>query len=189
VDELDYEQMVALHHEAVYRFAFSLVGNPDDASELTQETYVRLLTKGRQLRDRRKVKAWLLTTLYRIFLGWRRRETRFPHIELYSVQQELPPLTPDMAEDADGQTAMETALSIEEHYRAPLMLYYLQGLSYREIANVLDVPIGTVMSRLSRGKELIRQQMAGRFSKSDRNPIRMDQIRLERTQENEQRRS
>ncbi|MCI0541761.1 MAG: hypothetical protein L0Z50_41720, partial [Verrucomicrobiales bacterium] len=59
MDELDYEQIVAVHHEHLYRFAFSLAGNPDDAAELTQETYGRLLTKGVQLRDRAKVKSWL----------------------------------------------------------------------------------------------------------------------------------
>lgn len=177
MDELDYEQIVALHHEGIYRFAYSLAGNRDDASELTQETYVRLLTKGRQLREPSKIKAWLFTTLYRIFLGWKRRENRFPHLEIYSVQQELPPLTPDMADEADAHSIMQSALGIEEHYRAPLVLYYLQGLSYREIAGVLDVPIGTVMSRLSRGKELIRQRLTGSQTKAEDKTIQVDQFR------------
>jgi RNA polymerase sigma-70 factor (ECF subfamily) len=167
VDKLNYEQIVALHHENLYRFAFSLASNPDDAAELTQETYVRLLTKGSQLRDLAKVKTWLFTTLYRIFAGWKRRETRFPHLELISVQDELPALTPEIADEVDGETAMETALELEEHFRAPLVLYYLQSLTYREIAEVLDVPIGTVMSRLSRGKNLLRQRMASRSAREN----------------------
>jgi RNA polymerase sigma factor (sigma-70 family) len=162
VDELDYEQIVALHHESLYRFAYSLAGNPDDAAELTQETYVRLLAKGQQLRDRNRIKAWLFTTQYRVFLGWKRHETRFPHIEISSVQEELPALSPDLAEGMDSETAMGAALDLEEHFRAPLVLYYLQCLTYREIAEVLDLPIGTVMSRLSRGKDLLRQRLAGR---------------------------
>jgi RNA polymerase sigma-70 factor (ECF subfamily) len=167
VDELDYEQIVAAHHEALYRFAYSLAGNPDDAGELTQETYVRLLTKGRQLRDRGKVKTWLFTTLYRIFLGWKRHGNRFPHVEISSAEQELPTLTPEMADELDGQTVMQAALSVDELYRAPLVLYYLRGLNYREVAGVLDVPIGTVMSRLSRGKELIRQRLMARCAKAE----------------------
>src|SRR5687768_12592291 len=102
VDELDYEQIVALHHESLYRFAFSLVGNADDSAELTQEAYVRLLNKSWQIRDRNKVKSWLFTTLYRIFLGWKRRENRFPHIELFAAEDELPPLTPAVADELDG---------------------------------------------------------------------------------------
>jgi RNA polymerase sigma-70 factor (ECF subfamily) len=159
VDELDYERIVALHHESLYRFAFSLAGNPDDAAELTQEAYVRLLNKSWQLRDQSRVKSWLCTTLYRIFLGWKRRESRFPHFEVLSVEEELPPLTPEIADQLDGEVAMDAALELEEHFRVPLVLHYLQCLSYREIAEVLNVPIGTVMSRLSRGKDLLRQRL------------------------------
>ena len=167
MDELDYEQIVALHHEGLYRFAYSLAGNPDDAAELTQETYVRLLTKGRQLRDRDKVKTWLFTTLYRIFLGWKRHENRFPHVEIASAQDELPPLTPDIAGEIDSEMVMETALELEEHFRAPLVLHYLQCLTYREIAEVLKMPVGTVMSRLSRGKDILRQRLSGRKERND----------------------
>ena len=181
VDELDYEQIVAVHHEHLYRFAFSLAGNPDDAAELTQETYVRLLTKGGQLRDRSKVKTWLFTTLYRIFLGWRRHATRFPHFELHAVEPELPHFTPDMADAVDGVMAMDTALQIEEHFRAPLVLYYLQGLAYKEIAEVLDIPIGTVMSRLSRGKELLRKRLSVRLQKSAAEPEALDQDQANQT--------
>ena len=159
VDELDYEQIVALHHESLYRFAFSLAGNPDDAAELTQEAYARLLNKSWQLRDQSRVKSWLCTTLYRIFLGWKRRESRFPHLEVLSVEKELPPLTPEIADQFDGEVAMDAALELEEHFRVPLVLHYLQCLSYREIAEVLNVPIGTVMSRLSRGKDLLRHRL------------------------------
>jgi RNA polymerase sigma-70 factor (ECF subfamily) len=177
VDELDYEQIVAAYHEPLYRFAFSLAGNPDDAGELTQETYVRLLTKGRQLRDRSKVKTWLFTTLYRIFLGWRRHTNRFTHVEICSAEDELPPMTPEMADEVDSQTVMEAVLEIGEHYRAPLALYYLRGFNYREVAEVLDVPIGTVMSRLSRGKELIRQRLTARLTKAENKILPVSQNR------------
>lgn len=159
VNELDYEQIVALHHESLYRFAFSLAGNPDDAAELTQEAYVRLLNKSWQLRDQNKVKSWLCTTLYRTFLGWKRRESRFPHLDVLSVEDELPPLTPEIGDQLDGEAAMDAALELEEHFRVPLVLHYLQCLSYREIAEMLNVPVGTVMSRLSRGKDLLRQRL------------------------------
>ncbi len=158
---------MALHHENLYRFAFSLAGNADDAAELTQEAYVRLLTKGGQIRDLARVKTWLFTTLYRIFTGWKRHANRFPHLELVSVEDELPVLTPEIADEVDGETVMDTALELEEHFRAPLVLYYLQSLTYREIAEVLDIPIGTVMSRLSRGKDILRQRMASRDWQKD----------------------
>ena len=162
MNESDYEQIVALHHENLYRFAFSLAGNADDAAELTQETYVRLLTKGSQLRDVARVKTWLFTTLYRVFAGWRRQANRFQHLEIVSVEDELPAITPEIAGELDGEAVMETALELAEHFRAPLVLYYLQSLTYREIAQVLDIPVGTVMSRLSRGKDILRHRIASR---------------------------
>ena len=162
VDESDYQQIVMLYHDSLYRFALSLSGTPDDAAELTQETYVRLLSKGSQLRDNSKVKSWMFTTLYRIFLGWRRHQIRFPHVEILKVEHELPPLTPKVLEQMDGETVMLSLWELEEHFRTPLTLFYVQCLSYREIAAILSIPVGTVMSRLSRGKELLREKLSSK---------------------------
>jgi RNA polymerase sigma factor (sigma-70 family) len=168
VDELDYEKIVALHHDDLYRFAYSLAGNADDACELTQESYYRLLSNERQLRDQTKIKAWLFTTLYRVFLGQKSRTIRFPHVTIASVESELPVLTPEMVNKMDGLLVMEALLEIDEHHRTPLVLFYLQSLSYREIAEILGVPIGTVMSRLSRSKVALRDHLAARAAQQNR---------------------
>lgn len=157
MDELNYEEVVALFYDDVYRFAYSLARNSHDASELTQESYYRLLVKGGQLRDRNKVKSWLFTTLYRVFLNGKRHDKRFPHQEFETVEHELPLLTPEDVNRVDSSLVADALLEIDEHYRAPLMLFYLQSLSYREIAEMLEIPIGTVMSRLSRGKAMLHQ--------------------------------
>jgi len=162
VDELDYEQAVNAFYEGLYRFAFSLAGNENDAGELTQETYARLLTKGGQLRDPDKVKSWLFTTLYRIFLGWKNRQARLPHHEISTVEHELPAVTPALLDFLEDDAVRQALLEIEEHYRLPLTLFYLQDHSYQEIAKLLDIPIGTVMSRLSRAKEMLRSALAAK---------------------------
>ena len=167
VDDVDYEQAVALHYEDLHRFALSLARNLDDARDLTQESYCRLLTKSGQLRDRTKVKSWLFTTLYRVFLGRKRHEKRFPHAEISGVESELPVLTPDFVARLDSETVMEALGEIDEHHRTPLVLFYLQSLSYREIAELLDVPVGTVMSRLSRAKALLRTLVSERAARCD----------------------
>jgi len=156
-----------MHHEDLYRFALSLARNPDDARDLTQESYHRLLTRGHGLRDRTKVKSWLFTTLYRLFLGRKRHETRFPHTELSNAEAELPSITPEQVEKVDGSTVMDALMDLDEHHRTPLTLFYLQSLSYREIAEMMDVPIGTVMSRLSRAKALLRSLVLTRGEKGD----------------------
>lgn len=167
VDEVDYEQAVALYHEDLHRFALSLARNPDDARDLTQESYCRLLGKSEQLRDRTKVKSWLFTTLYRVFLGWKRHEKRFPHFEISAAAPDLPALTPDVVDKLDGDLVMEALQEIDEHHRTPLVLFYLQSLSYREMAEMLDVPVGTVMSRLSRAKVILRTLVTTRAARPD----------------------
>ena len=162
MNEADYEHAVATYYEALYAFGYSLAGNEDDAGELTQETYCRLLTKGGQLRDPSKVKSWLFTTLYRVFLGWKQRRARLPHFEISSVEAELPVITPAHVDVLENDAIRDALLELEEHYRLPLMLYYFNDHSYEEIAEILDVPVGTVMSRLSRAKGLLRGRLVAR---------------------------
>ena len=153
---MDYEQVVASFYEGLYRFGYSLSRNRDDACELTQETFARLLAKGGHIRDQSKVRAWLFTTLYRIYLGWKRREARLPHFDIDSVEHELPSITAEIVGSLDHKAVLQSLLELEEHHRAPLTLFYLENRSYREIADLLDISIGTVMSRLSRAKAALR---------------------------------
>jgi len=174
VNEADYEQAVNSFYEGLYRFAFSLADNSDDACELTQETFARLLAKGGQLRDHSKVRAWLFTTLYRTYLGWKRRETRFPHLEIASVENELPPVTPETVDKLENEAVSRSLLELEERYRVPLSLYYFENHSYAEISEMLDIPIGTVMSRISRAKELMRKSLAAKSIGVERKIIPID---------------
>jgi RNA polymerase sigma-70 factor (ECF subfamily) len=117
-------------------------------------------TKGESLRDAGKVKSWLFTTLYREFLRGRRRNARVSAIEdLSPAQQDPPDLGPDVIQKMDAQVVMEALQDVEPVFREPLTLFYLQDLSYLEIAEILSVPIGTVMSRLSRGKAHLRARL------------------------------
>jgi len=168
VNEAEYEQAVATWYEPLYAFGYSLAGNADDACELAQETYCRLLTKGGQLRDPSKVKSWLFTTLYRVFLGWKKRQTRLPHFEISSVEAELPVIKPEHVDVLEIDAVREALLGLEEHYRVPVTLFYLNDQSYEEIAALLEVPVGTVMSRLSRAKGMLREQWVMRAIRGER---------------------
>jgi RNA polymerase sigma factor (sigma-70 family) len=158
VDKLSFEQLVDSYYESLYRFALSLTRREADALDITQQTFYRWATKGGQLRNNAKVKSWLFTTLHREFLAIRRREVRYPHLEISEVEEEkLAPAPASLANKMDGESLIQALYQIDELYRAPLVLFYLESHSYRDIAEVLDLPAGTVMSRLSRGKELLRQ--------------------------------
>jgi len=153
-----FQQLVDRHYTALYRFALTLAKSEADAADLTQQTFFLWASKGNQLRDRSKAKAWLFTTLYREFLGRRRHEVRFPKVELEEIREEEMSILPNV-NALDSGTILQALHEVEEPFRAPLTLFYLKDFSYHEIAEVLEVPIGTVMSRLSRGKALLRQRL------------------------------
>jgi RNA polymerase sigma-70 factor, ECF subfamily len=155
---VDFQQLVDQQYAPLYRFALSLVRSEADAADLTQQTFFLWASKGDQLRDRSKAKAWLFTTLYREFLGRRRHEVRFPKIELEDVREEEMSVSPNV-NAFDSATVLHALREVEEPFRAPVTLFYLEQFSYQEIADILEVPIGTVMSRLSRGKAQLRQQL------------------------------
>lgn len=148
---LDFEDVVARFYEPLYKFAFSLTREEGDACDLTQQTFYVWAAKGHQLRDKTKVKTWLFTTLHRQFLEGRRRQTRFPHHELDEVAVELPAVTPVIGEGLDGAMVLKALGRVDEVYQAPVALFYLEDCAYREIAEILDVPLGTVKSRIARG--------------------------------------
>lgn len=148
---LDFEDLVACHYGPLYQFAFSLTRDEADACDLTQQTFCIWAAKGHQLRDISKVKTWLFTTLHREFLGSRRRQTRFPHVELEYVAGELPTVSPATINQLDSEQLFEALKQLDEIYRAAITLFYIEDYSYNEIAEILDIPLGTVKSRLTRG--------------------------------------
>lgn len=160
VNEAQFQAIVDSYYDALYRFALSLSHNAQDASDLTQTTFLTWARKGHQIQDSDKVKSWLFTTLHRQFLGARRRLTRFPHHEVDSVETELPSVEPGAVDVTDANLVMTALQQIDEVYRIPLTLFYMDQRSYQEIADTLEIPIGTVMSRLSRAKTRLRQHIA-----------------------------
>ena len=167
-DGLNFERVVAQYYEPLYQFAFSLTRAEADACDLTQQTFYVWATKGHQLRDPAKVKTWLFTTLHRQFLESRRRLTRFPHHELEAVSNELPAISPKTALQLDSAQVLQALARVDEVYQAPVALFYLEEYSYKEIAEMLDVPMGTVKSRISRGIGQLQTLLANDISAAGR---------------------
>ena len=156
-----FPQLVETYYAALYRFALSLAKNSSDAGDLTQQTFFVWATKGNSLRDESKAKSWLFTTLYREFLRGRRRSGRMVAIEdLAPAEQDIPDVETDLVSKLDAPLVMAALQEVDAAFREPLTLFYLQDLSYLEIAGILSIPIGTVMSRLSRGKTQLRTLLA-----------------------------
>jgi RNA polymerase sigma-70 factor (ECF subfamily) len=127
---------------------------------LTQQTFYIWATKGHQLRDVSKVKTWLFTTLHREFLEQCRKQTRFPHYELSQVGCELPQISPARINQLDSGHVLQALARVDQVYQAPVALFYLEEYSYKEIAEVLEVPMGTVKSRIARGIAQLQKLLA-----------------------------
>jgi len=161
----EFDDLVCAWYGSLYRFAFSLAHNEDDAQDLTQATFLKWARKGDSLRERDKAKTWLFSVLYREFLDQARRSKKFPQTEF--VDDRLPANDlPSAERKIDADAAVAALKKLDERFRAPLMLFYLENHSYQEIAEILDIPIGTVMSRLRRGKDRLRATMETKAEQS-----------------------
>ncbi len=147
-------ELIDEHHALLYRYAYRLCGSAVDADDLTQQTYLIAHEKLHQLRDPNSAKSWLCTILRHAYL--RLRQGRPVEQSLSSV--------PDLAGQTrtlsfDEEALQQSLGELPEEYRSAVILFYFQELTYKEIADVLEVPLGTVMSRLSRGRSLLKTSL------------------------------
>jgi RNA polymerase sigma-70 factor (ECF subfamily) len=146
-----FETIVSEHYEGLFRFAMSLTRAESDAWDLTQQTFYTWAKKGHQLSDISKVKSWLFTTLYRAFLMARRRQNRFTHYELEAVSDQLPSVFPELPDRMDHSQVLAALARVDDIFQPAVSLFYLEDYSYKQIAEILEVPVGTIKSRIARG--------------------------------------
>lgn len=159
-----FTQLVDAHYAALYRFAVSLTRRESEACDLTQQTFYIWATKGHTIREVAKAKTWLFTTLYREFIRARRRGQRLTSLEdLPPGDQDPPDPGTDPIARLDHAVVLAALQEIDPVFRAVLTLFYLKDLTYQEIADILEVPIGTVMSRLNRAKSHLRTALSRRL--------------------------
>jgi RNA polymerase sigma-70 factor (ECF subfamily) len=169
---LKFERAALPHLDAVYSAALRLTHNPDDAEDLVQETILRAYRFFHQFAEGTNCRAWLLAILYNNFRNaWRRtvREQPAASNEEFDREVESQSLHSDLArtnpEDLVGGRMMgsqiEVALNaIPAEFREALLLVDAQELNYQEAAGVLGVPLGTIKSRVSRGRALMREALS-----------------------------
>ena len=154
----EFENLVKLYYRDLYRFGLSLTASEADACDLTQQTFYIWANKRDQLRDPSSVKSWLFTTLHREFLKSCRRQKRFVDESAEEAIENAPEVSADCVNRIDSQTLLQFLGEMDEDHRAALVLYYMEDLSYKEIADVLALPLGTVQSRIARAKiQLLRR--------------------------------
>jgi RNA polymerase sigma-70 factor (ECF subfamily) len=156
---LDASQLVIEHHQAVYRYAYRLTGSVHDAEDLTQQVFLTAHRKIGQLRKIEKARSWLFAILRNCFFREQGRRRPALAVDL-SLNTDLLPMPPP-AEGIDGDRLQYALNQLPDAFRLMVVMFYFEECSYREIAERLQVPIGTVMSRLARAKGYLRSIMFG----------------------------
>jgi RNA polymerase sigma-70 factor (ECF subfamily) len=169
-----FEQEALPHLDAVYRFALRLSGAPDRAEDLTQETFLRAFRSWDQYMPGTQCKSWLFTICRNVFLRQRERRQRHEEIVQENTARNTPgvePVNPVWASvigvDPEGEffeslvddAILDAIDGLQEEYRSAVVLSDVEGLSYMEIAELMDVPVGTVKSRLFRGRRQLQKAL------------------------------
>jgi RNA polymerase sigma-70 factor (ECF subfamily) len=148
--------LVDRHYAQLYRYAYRLCGSEADAEDLTQQAFMTAQVKWDQLRDENCARSWLFTIVRNGYLKQLRAPACAPAgtlDDVAAVSQE-----PDIGE-FDSEQLQGVLNDLPEEFRSPIILFYFQDFSYKEIAEHMQVPIGTVMSRLARAKAFLRQRL------------------------------
>ena len=152
-----FEQCVREHADSLYRTAYRLMGREELASELVQETYCQAWKNLSQLKSPAKMKSWVFTILRFQYTKFLTREKR-QHRQSLEVADE--PYVSNPAGTVHTDDIQEALKSLDENSRLPLLLVTMEGFSVQEAAKILEIPRGTVLSRIHRAKQKLKQRLA-----------------------------
>ena len=169
-----FEELALPHLKSLYGLAVRLTGDGVAAEDLVQETYLKALQAFPTLRNPERVRSWLFQILSRLVTDRQRtggREvltgdlTELDRFSLYDLIADEDPfpysdqLHEDFLAQFQDEEVRRALMTLPEAYRVPLVLVYAEGLSYRELATTLGCPMGTVMSRLHRGRKILEREL------------------------------
>lgn len=173
-DQANFERDALEYSRQLYSAALRMTRNPADAEDLVQETYLKAYRAYHTFTEGTNLKAWLYRILTNTYINKYRKEKRRPsEVDLGDVQDlylyrqigsEESASASQSVEDRvlDGLVESDIKQAVEdlpENFRLPVLLADLEGFSYKEIAEILDIPIGTVMSRLHRGRKAMQKRL------------------------------
>ena len=177
-DQDAYEMLIERYEQPVFSIVSRVMDDPEDAADVTQEVFLKVFRNIDAFRGDSTLKTWI----YRIavneahnqlrWFGRHRRqevalESEAGHKGVGDLVADRGPSPYDMARDHETQRLLESALKrISVHYRAALVLREVEGLRYEEVAEILEISLGTVKSRILRGREALRKVLAGQLERT-----------------------
>ena len=152
------QRLVEEYYGPLYRYAYRLSGSSTDAEDLTQETFCKAQLNFKQLRDPTRARPWLFSILRNAYLHRLRAGKHEPVVSLEWIGDLAEPAAEPLPE-IDPEQLQQALSELPEVYRTPIILYYFEEFIYRDIADQMELPIGTVMSRLARAKAHLRARL------------------------------
>ncbi|GIW44074.1 MAG: ECF RNA polymerase sigma factor SigR [Candidatus Binatia bacterium] len=167
--EKELERKILPHLHALYNYALALAG-PGEADDLVQTTVLKAIERWQEIADRATVRTWLFVVLRNTWIdGVRQRarqEERVGTIPGWTAREPVPGPESQILEREWAQRVQQAVASLPEPYRSPLYLRDVEGFNYKEVAQILGCPLGTVMSRLARARALLRAQLLGQLAEA-----------------------
>jgi len=167
-----FDELVERYQKRVYNFAFGIAGNQDDANDVAQEAFVRVLTSIQTFRGDANFTTWIYRIVTNVYLDERKKSKShrltslddYIDLEENSVSRQIIDESPQpdvVAENKEKYLAIRKAVnSLPDYQRIIVTLYHLHDRSYEEIAEILHLPIGTVKSRLNRARLALAEKLA-----------------------------
>ncbi len=143
------------HHRLLFGIAYWWTGSRTDAEELTQEAFFQAYRSRSTLREIEAVKGWLIGILRHCYAQMSRKSSNRAEVPLDGIEHE--PEEQRNALSADVLALHRSLAKLDDRHRLPVVMFYFQQLSYQEISEALELPIGTVMSRLSRARKMLHE--------------------------------
>ena len=167
----EFEEVALPHTNALFRTALRMTRNREDAEDLVQETYLRAYRSFDTFEKETNCRAWLFRILTNSYINRFRRAKSagvpvpFEDVESFLASDEAAETAPGEGDEGDFREALDEEVThaleeLPETFRLPVVLAFVESLSYKEIARIMDCPIGTVMSRVFRGRHLLRKRLA-----------------------------
>lgn len=167
----EFEELALPHIDSLYNFALKLTGNAHEAEDLVQETYLRAYKFFHKYKKDTYIKAWLFSILRNTFINVYRKKKREPEkVDFHRVEQFIEQIIDrNLLKDNASSDLLENILDDEvksaldnlpEEFKTVILLSDVDGFSYKEIADIINCPIGTVMSRLYRGRKMLYKNLA-----------------------------
>ncbi len=168
----DFQEVALPHADSLYNFAFRMTRNRRDAEDLVQDTFMRAFRFFHRFETGTNIRAWLFRILKNTYINNYRKVQRTPdQVDWAQVEDFYDSVTPVdlrkrhknpeellLEKSVDGRVE-EAVAALPREYRAVVLLNFMEDMSYKEISEILEIPMGTVMSRLHRGRKILQQKL------------------------------